>query len=254
MNVVVNGLMTNYQKVGRGKVVVCLPGWGDTITTFSKLVAELKEKYTVLALDLPGFGGTQAPAQAWSLEDYADFTAAWLKKIKAGRPYAIIGHSYGGATAITGVGRGHLTCERLVLLASAGIRGNKNSYRKILRLAAKIVKYPSYFLPRRYRNKLRRGIYGALGSDMLLLPHMEPTFKKIIREDVRQKARQINIPTLLIYGSTDNQTPISDGRLLAEAIPNSNLEIIEGANHFLHHDSTGQVSKLIKAFLRKKND
>lgn len=253
MNVVVNGLMTNYQKVGRGKVVVCLPGWGDTITTFSKLVAELKEKYTVLALDLPGFGGTQAPSKAWSLEEYANFTAAWLDKIKAGRVYAIIGHSYGGATAITGVGEGHLACERLILLASAGIRGNKSLNQKTLSLVAKIAKYPTYLLPRRYRNKLRRGVYEALGSDMLLLPHMEPTFKEIIRQDVRQKAKQVAVPTLLIYGSADNQTPVSDGRLLAEAIPNSNLKIIDGANHFLHHDSTGQVSRLIKAFLRKKD-
>ncbi|HLG90763.1 MAG TPA: alpha/beta hydrolase, partial [Candidatus Saccharimonadales bacterium] len=103
MNVVVNGLMTNYQKVGSGKIILCLPGWGDTITTFDKLIDELKEKYTVLALDLPGFGGTQAPSKAWSLEDYADFTDAWLKKIKAGKTYAIVGHSYGGATAISGV-------------------------------------------------------------------------------------------------------------------------------------------------------
>ena len=96
MNVVVNGLMANYQKVGSGKVVLCLPGWGDTVTTFAKLIEELKEKYTVLALDLPGFGGTQAPSQAWSLEDYADFTADWLKKIKVSKVYAIVGHSYGG--------------------------------------------------------------------------------------------------------------------------------------------------------------
>jgi pimeloyl-ACP methyl ester carboxylesterase len=140
-----------------------------------------------------------------------------------------------------------------VLLASAGVRSNKSLRRNTLGLIAKVAKYPTYLLPRRYRNKLRRGVYEALGSDMLLLPHMEPTFKKIIREDVRHKAKQITVPTLLIYGSADNQTPISEGRLLAEAIPNSKLEIIEGANHFLHHDSTGQVSRLIKAFLREKD-
>ena len=254
MNVVVNGLMTNYQKVGRGKVVVCLPGWGDTITTFDKLIEELKEKYTVLALDLPGFGGTQAPSQAWSLEDYANFTAYWLKKIKAGKVYAIVGHSYGGATAIVGVGSGKLNCDKLVLLASAGVRGNKGLQARTVEIISKIAKYPTMLLPRRQRNKLRRKVYESVGSDMLLLPHMEPTFRKIIQEDVRPKAEMIKIPTLLIYGTQDDQTPVNYGRLLSDAIPDSDLEIIEGANHFLHHDFAGQVSRLTKTFLRHKDD
>ena len=254
MTVVVNGLMTNYQKVGRGKVVVCLPGWGDTITTFNNLIDELKEKYTVLALDLPGFGGTQAPSQAWSLDDYANFTSAWLKKIKAAKVYAIVGHSYGGATAVVGVGNGKLTCDKLVLLASAGIRGNKGLQAKVVEVVTKIAKYPTLLLPRRYRNKLRRKVYESVGSDMMLLPHMEPTFRKIINQDIRPEAKLIKVPTLLIYGSEDDQTPVSQARLLAEAITDSNLEIIEGANHFLHHDVAGQVSRLTKAFLRHKDD
>ena len=35
----------------------------------------------VYALDLPGFGGSQAPPQTWGLSDYAAFIADFLHKI-----------------------------------------------------------------------------------------------------------------------------------------------------------------------------
>src|SRR5579862_3587943 len=127
MNVVVNGLMANYQKVGKGKALVLLPGWGDTTTTFSKLAEELKNHYEVFVLDLPGFGGTQTPPNAWGLSDYADFVKAWLNKLDV-KPVALIGHSYGGAVAVIATASG-LKTNKLVLIASAGIR-DKNRLRK----------------------------------------------------------------------------------------------------------------------------
>ncbi len=252
MNVVVNGLMTNYHKVGSGKVVVCLPGWGNTITSFSKLIEELQDNYTVLALDLPGFGGTQEPPTAWGLEDYANFVAAWLDKIGVKNVFAIIGHSYGGATAIYGVGKRVLKPKKLILLSSAGVRNKKSLRRKVIRAAAKTAKIPLKLLSSRQRNKLRRKTYEALGSDMLQLPHMEQTYKRIIGEDVQAVARSIKVPTLLVYGTKDESTPAEDGRILSTEIAGSKLEVIEGGGHFLHQEESAVVIKLTLDFLKAK--
>ncbi len=233
-------------------MVLCLPGWGDTISSFSKLTEYLKDNYAVVAVDLPGFGGTQAPSKAWGLEDYALFTADFLKKIKVLDTYAVIGHSYGGATAIVGVSKSYLNCDKLVLMASSGVRDLSNLRKNGLKILAKIAKLPLYLTPAHTRKRLRKKIYSAVGSDMLLLPHMEPTFKKIIKQDIRVYAESVNTPTLLIYGSEDNQTPISQARLLDESFPSSQLEIIEGANHFLQQDNADLVAKLILQFLRDK--
>src|SRR3990167_1812903 len=121
MNVVVDGLMTNYQKVGSGKTVVCLHGWGDTENTFKELAHFLEKKYTVLTLDLPGFGGSQTPPSAWELNNYVDFIEHWLEKIGISDVYAIVGHSYGGSLAIKGVGSGKLKTKKLILLSAAGV-------------------------------------------------------------------------------------------------------------------------------------
>lgn len=247
MNVVVNGLMTSYQKAGKGKVVVFLPGWADTSTTFSKLVEFLDDKYTCLALDLPGFGDTQAPLQAWGLTDYADFIENWLEKIGQKNVYAIVGHSYGGSVAIMSVG--NVKPKKMVLLASAGIRRKRSARKTLLKGLAKAGKVPLRLLPPVTQKNLRQRIYRYIGSDMMLLPHMELTYKKIIDEDVRTFARSIKVPTLLIYGSHDKDTPPEYGRILHHAIDGSQLELLEGLGHFLHQENPQAVAQSIKVFL-----
>lgn len=253
MNVVVDGLMANYQKVGEGPVVVCLHGWGDSVATFSKLAENLREKYQLLILDLPGFGGTQKPTTAWGLDDYANFVAAWLKKLDVREIDAIIGHSFGGAVAIKAVSTLTLEPNKLVLLASAGVREKKSLRSGILRTGAKVAKVPLYLLPARRATKIKTFLYHKAGSDLMLLPHMRQTFIKTISEDLRQTARSIKPPTLLIYGDRDRETPPKNGRLLNEAIPGSRLKIIN-AGHFLHQEQAGEVSNLILEFLGQKSD
>ncbi|HET9721703.1 MAG TPA: alpha/beta hydrolase [Candidatus Saccharimonadales bacterium] len=246
MNVIVDGLMTSYLKTGKGKPLVFLPGWGDSKETFAALVAELKEDYEIYALDLPGFGGTQAPPLAWSLQDYVDFINAWLKKIDL-KPYVLVGHSYGGALAIL-LGS-QIKVPKLVLLASAGIR-NKNPLRKkALYGVAKAGKVSLLILPTARRQRIRQRFYKSVGSDATLLPHMEATFRIIINEDVRPAAVKVTSPTLLIYGSHDKSTPTSDGQLLHRAISGSKLEILDGG-HFLHQEQPQQTAELIQRFIK----
>ena len=90
MQVIVNGLVTNYQKSGTGPVVLLLHGWGDNLSTFDGLVKELKLTYTVLRLDLPGFGGTDTPGETFNLELYARFVKEFLNKINSDKIYAIM--------------------------------------------------------------------------------------------------------------------------------------------------------------------
>ncbi len=249
MNVVVNSLMTNYQKVGNGKTIICLPGWGDTLDSFSELIKSLQAKYTVLALDLPGFGGSQAPSEAWDMADYTKFVADWMKKVGIVSTYGIIGHSYGGSMAIKGLTSDDFKAEKLVLLASAGVRKKNSLRKKIIKAVAKTGKLPAYLLPSNTRKKLRRKFYEAAGSEALLLPHMEETFKKIIGEDVQSAAKAISVPTLLIYGSKDQTTPVEDGQTLNQAISGSRLEIIKDAGHFLHQEQPEVVVRLVEDFL-----
>lgn len=250
MNVIVNGLMTNYLKAGRGKPIVMLHGWADSAKTFAGMVEKLKPDYEIYALDLPGFGGTQAPAEAWDLNQYADFVNAWMNKLRL-QPYALTGHSYGGAVAIM-VASQNSSFKRLVLLASAGVRDKKRGRKLVMKTAAKVAKTPLYLLPEAKRRRVKQKLYGSIGSDIMLLPHMEATYRKMISQDVRQAARQIKLPTLLIYGANDGETPPVDGRLLHQAIAGSSLEIVDGG-HFIHQEKADAVASLMLKFLKARS-
>jgi pimeloyl-ACP methyl ester carboxylesterase len=238
MQIVVDQLLTTYQLAGDGKLVVLLHGWGDSSKGSAALQTALSKKYQMLAIDLPGFG----------LDDYAGFVAAVLVKLSL-KPYAIIGHSNGGAIAIRGLALGSLSAQKLVLLASAGVRNQYNGRKKVLQLAAKTGKALTKPLPQRVQNKLRAKAYQTIGSDMLVAEHMQQTFKKIVTDDVQADAKHIDIPTLLVYGYDDTATPVHYGELLQAAIGHSELHVVPAAGHFVHLDQPQIVSSLVKEFL-----
>jgi pimeloyl-ACP methyl ester carboxylesterase len=249
MNVVVNGILASYQKTGKGKPLVLLHGWGDSSKTFAGLAAELKRNYEIYAVDLPGFGASQAPAEAWDLQKYADFLKTWIKKINI-EPAAIIGHSFGGSVAVVAVSDG-LPVHNLILLASSGIRDKNSLQKKFMSAGAKAGKIPLKLLPAGKQKAVKQKIYGSIGSEIVLVPHMEETFRKIIGQDIRGNAAKITAPTLIIYGSHDKSTPISDGHILNRSIRGSMFEIID-AGHFLHQEHSQKIAQLIRQFLEDK--
>lgn len=249
MQVVVDSLLTNYEQSGSGRVVLLLHGWGDDLRTFAQLRADLAKQFTVVSLDLPGFGQTQAPPTVWDLDNYAQFVQAFLQKLQVAEVYAVVGHSNGGALAIRGVAQQTLQAQRLVLLAAAGIRTTQRGRRLALKVVAKTGKVLTFWLPRQYRRTLQKKLYGAAGSDMLVVPHLQETFKKTVRQDVQADARQLTVPTLLVYGEQDRATPPLYGELYHQMITGSTLEVLASAGHFVHHDQATRVATLLQEFL-----
>ena len=249
MQVVVDSLLTHYEVQGKGKPVLLLHGWGDTAAGMAGLQHALAKKYKVLAIDLPGFGGTEPPQVVWGLDDYALFVANFLKKIEQKNIAAIIAHCNGGAIALRGLSKEWLVADKLVLLASAGIRGEYKGRIKAIRLVTKAGKALVMPLPKSIKDKLRRKVYKTVGSDMLVAEHLQETFKKVVTDDVRSDAAQLLLPTLLIYGEQDEATPLRYGELYHELIPGSTLEVLPGAGHFVHVERPEVVTKAIKEFI-----
>ncbi|MEK7059288.1 MAG: alpha/beta hydrolase [Patescibacteria group bacterium] len=250
MQIIVDDLLTHYELSGKGKLVLVLHGWGDSAKGLSALSNQLAKRYQVLAVDLPGFGGSQPPEDVWDLDNYSKFVSALLDKLKFSQPYAVIGHSNGGALALRALSLGALRPDRLVLLAASGVRNRKSAKRLLLKLLAKTGNVATLWMPERYRQGLRKSLYGAAGSDMLVAPHLQETFKKTVRQDVQADAASIDLPTLLIYGRDDRAVPVVDGEKYHKLIKNSRLEILDDAEHFVHLDQPAKVLQLIEEFLK----
>jgi pimeloyl-ACP methyl ester carboxylesterase len=248
MQIIVDELLAHYELNGNGKLIVLLHGWGDASSTFSHLQKNLADRYQILSINLPGFGGSQAPLQAWGLDEYATFVAAMLRKLDL-TAYALLGHSNGGAIIIRGVAQGILKTNKIILLASAGIRGEHNARKQVIQFGVKSGKLLSAPLPNGLKRKLRQKTYAAVGSDLLVVEGLEETFKKVVSQDIRADAANISVPTLLIYGDQDQSTPDSHGEILHKAMHDSKLFIIAGAGHFIHQEHPEEVEQLIEEFL-----
>lgn len=242
--------MTNYQLTGQGKLIFLLHGWGDSSKGLADLSQALAKNYRVLSVDLPGFGGTQNPKEVWGLDNYSEFIASCFTKLDLKQPYAVIGHSNGGAVAVRALGLKKLQPKRLVLLAASGIRTKQKSRRLILNIIAKTGNIATIWMPERYRKALRQSLYATAGSDMLVAPELEETFKKTVRQDVQNDAANLDLPTLIINGTEDKAVPVQDGQQYKRLIKDSKLEIIDGAGHFVHQDEAQKVEGLIQEFLK----
>ena len=250
MQVVVNKLVTNCELSGNGKLVILLHGWGDNLHGLEPLHKNLTRHFQVLSVDLPGFGSTEAPKEIWNLDNYSHFVADLLEKLELNDLYAAIGHSNGGAVLIRAISLGVIKPERLILLAASGIRSKQPAKRFALQVIAKTGNAATIWMPERYRQALRKSLYGAAGSDLLVMPQLQETFKKTVRQDVQADAATISIPTLLLYASNDQSLPHGSGKRYQELIPNSRLEVISDAGHFLHLDQPDKVSALVEEFLQ----
>ncbi len=249
MKLIIQNIATEYTDEGSGPVILCLHGWKDSLHTFDSLKAALLKKGRVVALDLPGFGETSNPPEAWQVNDYVQFVADFLQKMNVEVDF-MVGHSFGGRVIIKGIGEGKLRAQKVVLIAAAGIVPEKTWRSRLVAIISQVASVffripPFHFL----RNKIRAVFYKKIGSDYLNAGALQETFVKIIAEDLSDYARRITIPTLLIWGKHDKATPVATAEKLHTLIVGSRLEVFPDAAHFVHHEKEVEVGALIEGFL-----
>ena len=248
MKTIVDNLAVEYSDEGEGRTILMLHGWADTMRTFDPILRYIS-KYRVIRVDLPGFGGSERPKETWGVEEYARFVLAFCKKLEC-EPDVLVGHSFGGRVIIKGVGEELLRPKKIVLISSAGVAKPKTWRNDVLRMVAKLGKAATAIPPLSHvRQKIRKKLYAKIGSDYFAAGSMRDIFLKVVAEDLLQFARNITVPTLLIWGRDDASTPLSDGEKLHAAIQGSQLKIIDGGSHFVHQEQPERVAALINEFI-----
>jgi 3-oxoadipate enol-lactonase len=82
---------------GSGPPILCLHGVGGTGAWFKGLSLRLKDRFRVMALDLPGTGANRQGHAPFSIERATDSLAEFLEQFAAREPapVAVLGHSLG---------------------------------------------------------------------------------------------------------------------------------------------------------------
>lgn len=237
---------------GDGKPLLLLHGWGASAQLFEPVIGPLLEGRSLIVPDLPGFGETPPPPQAWSAHDYALWTVALLDRLGIER-CDVVGHSNGGRIAIVMAAEHADRVDKLVLVDSAGIRARRGlgyharvrTY-KMLRRAQQ-----SRVLPERVRRAARTRAERRGSEDFRAASGtLRATLVRLVNEDLTPLLGRIRAPALLIWGERDADTPLRDARVMERLIPDAGLVVFKGAGHFSYLDQPGRFVRIVDVFLR----
>lgn len=246
----IDGLRVRHVRQGAGAPVVVLHGWGASIETVASIVSALSGIAEVHALDLPGFGQSQAPPVPWGVDDYRRFLSSFMDAVGIAAPAALIGHSNGGRVAIALAAAQPQRVTRMILVDSAGIRPKRGPtyYRKVG--MAKVGKHAARRLGAPGR-RLRDALVGRAASAdyAAAAPEMRATFVRLVNADLRELMPQVRVPTLLVWGEQDTATPLADAHLMERLIPDAGLVVFEGAGHYSYLDQPARFARIARHFL-----
>lgn len=254
---VINNLNINYIKKGTGRTALILPGWGTTIDTYMPLINSMSNYSNVYCIDMPGFGNSDKLTTPWNIDNYVKFIIDFITNQNI-QELDLIGHSNGGRIIIKLMNQKSLNFKvnKIILIGSAGIVHKKTLIQKtkikICKLGKKILESkPFKFIFPNIISSLKNRI----GSEDYknANPIMKQTLVQLVNEDLRELLPNINVPTLLLWGTNDTATPVSDAEIMEKLIPDSGLVKIENCTHYVFLEQTEYVNRIISTFLTGGN-
>lgn len=245
MIVNINDLQINFQVFGSGQPLVLLHGWGDSSSSWQTLAQLIADQYQVFVVDLPGFGGSDAPPVAWSVQEYREIIEGFIAEMELESP-VLMGHSHGGKIACELIAAG-LRAKALILVASSGLD------RPSLEVRLKVYSYKlaKWFLLRcgSWGQKKLEELRGRVGSrDYREAGALRDTMVKVVNHKLFNSLERVRVPTLIIWGSKDTTLPMEQAKLFRKLIPSSYIRVLWDATHHPHLEQPLEMSEMVAEF------
>jgi pimeloyl-ACP methyl ester carboxylesterase len=235
---------------GDGPPVVVLhhsfgnPGW----LPFHR---ELSERCTVVAPDLPGFGGSAQPAWARHPRDLALLMAWWLRAQEFGR-VTLVGCGFGGWVAAELSTMSPELLAGLVLVAPAGLLPKDGRI-----LDQVLVSHSEYVRAAFEDQKAFEAVYGADLTDDLLLSwdmNREMTTRVAWKPYMYNRRlppllAHVHVPALVVAAQSDRIMPRSCAEQYAALMPQARLEIVPNCGHAVDMEQPSVLAGLVAGHL-----
>jgi pimeloyl-ACP methyl ester carboxylesterase len=259
----------SYTKAGSGPAVLLIHGLGGTRRTWRHLIPGLARTHTVIAPDLPGHGGSDAPAGDYSLGAHACAMRDLL--LTLGYPRAsIVGHSLGGGVALQSAYQFPERTERIVLISSGGLGAEVTPLLRAATLpGADTVVAGLSTIPAALTQRLFGVLPALIGqSDARVLAdvlrgltdeHQRRAFLRTARTVIDWRGQTVSagrqlgllseVPLLVAWGANDKTIPPRHHHALAERIPHAVTVEIADAGHYPHETAPTQLLSALQTFL-----
>jgi pimeloyl-ACP methyl ester carboxylesterase len=268
-----DGLRLSYLEQGsaaKGKPSIVLlhglMGCADTFAPLLSKLSELHSKHHVIALDLPGAGQSERnDGIDASIASTAELIARFVDKLGLRKPM-VVGHSHGGAVAMSVAARHPDLLHSMVLLAPAHPWFDEGDplIRFYLSLPGRMFAYTMPWLPawlqmfglrrmagpkswdsperlKPYRDNLRTP--GTMAHLLRLLRTWQKDMAKLARN---LNKRPLKAPALLIWGDSDRAVPVSSAAELREHLGHSELLVLPGIGHRPAEETPALVAEFLQ--------
>ncbi len=225
-----------------------LHGLGTTRQIWSLVTEPLAAAHQVITLDLPGFGESAPVGDGFDLEAVTDRLARSLAARQVRAPFDLVGHSLGGAVALTLAAHRPSLVRRLVLVAPAGLQrrraqlpgaivgpGATGLFAARRRLAA--------LSDRAWGRRLLLAFAAADGatlspSQARMMVQASASAQRIAaatavlaQADLMPLLRNTCAPLGLLWGRQDRAVPFALAAEIQAARPDAELEVIDWTGH-----------------------
>lgn len=237
--------------------VVALHGFGTTgFRTYRHVAPHLSAAgIPIYAPDLLGTGGSDKPDINYSLELYARLNSAFLGELNLEKP-VLLGHSMGGKIAAATAVLFEDLYSGLILVNSGGFSNLEpllpivagTSFVNSLISSDLVFKY---ILPRTPLGPVFRHEESLNQLAQYRRSHHTLTLS---RTSIKEKLKDMQIPTLILWGKRDQLIPPSVPHKMNRMIPGARLQFIEHAGHAPMKDQPVEFATAIIRFVRELAD
>lgn len=252
MTTAADGTRIAYATTGEGPALVHVLGWathlaeglGSPAYDPERLLPLTSRNHVFVRYDGRGFGLSDRDVTNFSLSARVSDLEAVVDALGLER-FAIYAPSAGGVTAITYTAQNPDRVTRLVLASTNASRPwedeeKRAAYHRMLDMFDTDWQKPSvtnmfveHLFPE--RNEYERRSVGEFLRRSGNGPQIAGFYRAHLELDVREDARRIRVPTLILHGRHDAAIPLEAGRQLAALVPGARFDIVEGG----HAEGTG---------------
>jgi pimeloyl-ACP methyl ester carboxylesterase len=254
----VGALTIAFERRGTGPALVLLHGGLSDHRDWRPQMDGLSDRYTVVAWDAPGCGGSSDPPETFRMPEYADQLAGFIEALELASPH-VLGLSWGSALALE-LYRRHPDIPRTLVLtaAYAGWAGSlpldvvASRLETSLRdLALPPEGYVRTLIPTLFTERASAELVDEAASVMAEFHQggARPMLFALAEADLRDVLPTIAVPTLLVYGEEDQRSPLTVARTMHAAIPGSTLVVLPEVGHMSNLETPEAFNAAVRAFL-----
>lgn len=240
-----------------------------------ELIAKHLGKFNTIIPDLPGFAEGDHLVR-YDLESYVNWLHQFIKRQNLKTPPILLGHSFGSIVCAAYAAKYGETIKKLVLVNPIGapaLEGPRGVMTKLAVfyywfgtklpgklshtwLASQMVTNIMSKTMTKTKDKSLRAYIDEQHRQYFSLFHtsqsVSEAFSTSVKHSVRDFAKKITKPTLLVVGTKDDITPLTKQKELLKLFPDATIAVIDHVGHLTHYETPDLVASFVSTFAKSR--